>query len=216
MSGLRHFFNMGLYTAGADQTDCAGGAILGPLSDHCGGRRACIIVSFTLCLIPALLTIDTCTKSLSAMSFLVLFGIIGILIGGPNNIITSVVAIDLAQHPYIRGDRQACKVFILIASLWKLVILLMCPCSGNCHGNHQRDWFHDGCTWAVRSGTFAIQLWVENSVEFPHCLRHCWRCTSFAQSAQRNIPRRYKFSSRGTLAKRHISCFIIATSDWQW
>ena len=31
----------------------------------------------------------------------------GILIGGPNNIVTSAVAADLAEHPSIRGSKSA-------------------------------------------------------------------------------------------------------------
>ena len=38
---------------------------------------------------------------------LVLLGFMGILVGGPNNIISSAVAADLASHPSIQGNNRA-------------------------------------------------------------------------------------------------------------
>jgi len=36
-----------------------------------------------------------------------MLGVMGILVGGPNNIITSAVAADLASHPSIKGNNKA-------------------------------------------------------------------------------------------------------------
>lgn len=87
-----------------------GGAIVGSLSDYFGGRRACVISTFMFLLIPILWIFAQYTTQLSAFGLLFLLGITGILVGGPNSIITSVVAVDLAQHPSIRGNEQACKL----------------------------------------------------------------------------------------------------------
>ena len=38
---------------------------------------------------------------------LALLGFMGILVGGPNNIISSAVAADLASHPSIKGNSRA-------------------------------------------------------------------------------------------------------------
>merc|ERR1712072_1258094 len=57
-----------------------------------GGRRGCVIVVFLLILCPLLMIMLAC---------------MGILIGGPNNIVTSAVAADLAEHPSIRGSKSA-------------------------------------------------------------------------------------------------------------
>lgn len=38
---------------------------------------------------------------------LVMLGLMGILVGGPNNIITSAVAADLAEHPSIGGNTRS-------------------------------------------------------------------------------------------------------------
>lgn len=62
-----------------------------------------------LLLIPILWIFALHAEQLSGLSLLGLLGITGILVGGPNSIITSVVAVDLAQHPSIRGNEQACK-----------------------------------------------------------------------------------------------------------
>merc|ERR1719482_2633645 len=55
-----------------------GGVIVGYVSDMLDGRRACVIA----CLM-------------------------GLLVGGPNNIITSAVAADLADHPSIGGNTRS-------------------------------------------------------------------------------------------------------------
>ena len=82
---------------------------MGSLSDNFGGRRACVITVFTLLLVPLLWVLAQYSDELSAGSLLVLLGVAGVLVGGPNSIITSVVSVDLAQHPSIRGNGQACE-----------------------------------------------------------------------------------------------------------
>lgn len=46
-------------------------------------------------------------ESLSTIALLVMLFIMGILVGGPNNIITSAVAADLASHPSVRGSNKS-------------------------------------------------------------------------------------------------------------
>merc|ERR1711862_234253 len=46
------------------------------------------------------------SEVLGAIPLLVMLGIMGILVGGPNNIITSAVAADLASHPSVRGSSK--------------------------------------------------------------------------------------------------------------
>lgn len=76
-----------------------GGILVGAISDVYGGRRACVIATFTVTLIPFLFIFaeHTLLSSLSTPAVLVLLGIMGALIGGPINIITSAVAVDLAE-----------------------------------------------------------------------------------------------------------------------
>merc|ERR1739842_175071 len=40
-------------------------------------------------------------------TLLVMLAIMGILVGGPNNIITSAVAADLASHPSVKGNNKS-------------------------------------------------------------------------------------------------------------
>ena len=47
------------------------------------------------------------SENLSATSLLVMLCIMGILVGGPNNIITSAVAADLASHPSVKGSNKS-------------------------------------------------------------------------------------------------------------
>merc|ERR1712183_677920 len=68
-----------------------GGIIVGVVSDLFGGRRASVIGVFMCTLI----------------ALLVMLAIMGILVGGPNNIITSAVAADLASHPSVRGSSKS-------------------------------------------------------------------------------------------------------------
>lgn len=84
-----------------------GGIIVGVVSDAMGGRRGCVIVVFLLILCPLLTLMALCAETLSTGSLMVILATMGILIGGPNNIVTSAVAADLAEHPSIRGNKAA-------------------------------------------------------------------------------------------------------------
>lgn len=84
-----------------------GGIIVGTVSDLYGGRRACVIVTFMAILVPLLFLFSQYASELPAVSLLILLGIMGVLVGGPNNIITSAVAADLAEHPSIKGNSKA-------------------------------------------------------------------------------------------------------------
>jgi hypothetical protein len=91
-----------------------GGILVGIISDMYGGRRACVIATFTIMLLPCLLICahysdnnDGSTHPpVTAWFLLSLLGIMGCLIGGPINIITSAVAIDLSEHAMIAGHRN--------------------------------------------------------------------------------------------------------------
>lgn len=84
-----------------------GGIIVGYVSDLYGGRRACVIATFMTILLPLLFLFAQSASTMPAGLVLVLLGAMGILVGGPNNIITSAVAADLAEHPSIRGNNRA-------------------------------------------------------------------------------------------------------------
>jgi len=84
-----------------------GGVIVGTVSDLYGGRRACVIVTFMAFLVPLLFLFSQYASVMPAIALLVLLGLMGILVGGPNNIITSAVAADLAEHPSIKGNSRA-------------------------------------------------------------------------------------------------------------
>lgn len=84
-----------------------GGIIVGTVSDLYGGRRACVIVTFMFILAPLLVLFAWYSSVLPAGLLLPMLGLMGILVGGPNNIITSAVAADLAEHPSIKGNSKA-------------------------------------------------------------------------------------------------------------
>jgi sugar phosphate permease len=84
-----------------------GGIIVGTISDIYGGRRACVIVTFMMILIPLLWFFALYSADMPASLLLILLGLMGVLVGGPNNIITSAVAADLAEHPSIEGNPKA-------------------------------------------------------------------------------------------------------------
>jgi sugar phosphate permease len=84
-----------------------GGIIVGIVSDIFGGRRASVIGVFMSCLIVFLYIFSTSSETLSPIALLVMLCIMGILVGGPNNIITSAVAADLASHPSVRGSNKS-------------------------------------------------------------------------------------------------------------
>jgi len=83
-----------------------GGVIVGWVSDLFGGRRACVIGVFMMLLAPLLWAFAIYSDVMPPALLLVLLGLMGILVGGPNNIITSAVAADLAEHPSL-GDAKS-------------------------------------------------------------------------------------------------------------
>jgi sugar phosphate permease len=86
-----------------------GGIIVGYASDFFGGRRALVIGVFMGLLIVFLGIFAKFSESGSSntMLLLVMLACMGILVGGPNNIITSAVAADLANHPSVRGSSKS-------------------------------------------------------------------------------------------------------------
>jgi sugar phosphate permease len=84
-----------------------GGIVCGWISDLFGGRRACVIAIFMGCLCPLLYIFAMHMDSLPIILTLFLLALMGCLVGGPNNIITSAVAADLADDPSIRGNNRA-------------------------------------------------------------------------------------------------------------
>lgn len=84
-----------------------GGIIVGVVSDALGGRRGCVVVVFLLILCPLLFVMALFADILQTIPLMVILAFMGILIGGPNNIVTSAVAADLAEHPSIAGNKQA-------------------------------------------------------------------------------------------------------------
>jgi sugar phosphate permease len=84
-----------------------GGIVCGWVSDIYGGRRACVIATFMGILCPLLLVFAFYMDTLPVITLLVMLAFMGCLVGGPNNIITSAVAADLAEDPSIRGNNRA-------------------------------------------------------------------------------------------------------------
>lgn len=84
-----------------------GGIIVGYVSDLFGGRRASVIGVFMGMLFVFLFVFSQKSEELNAAALLVMLCIMGILVGGPNNIITSAVAADLASHPSVRGSSKS-------------------------------------------------------------------------------------------------------------
>jgi MFS family permease len=84
-----------------------GGIVCGWVSDMYGGRRACVIATFMGVLCPLLLVFAYCMDTLPVVVLLLLLAFMGCLVGGPNNIITSAVAADLADDPSIKGNNRA-------------------------------------------------------------------------------------------------------------
>lgn len=86
-----------------------GGIIVGYISDLFGGRRALVIGVF-MCLLIVFLGIFAKVsenEDTSTVTLLVMLACMGILVGGPNNIITSAVAADLSSHPSVRGSSKS-------------------------------------------------------------------------------------------------------------
>lgn len=84
-----------------------GGIVVGVVSDIFGGRRATVIGVFMSCLIVFLGIFSQKSEDLGANALLIMLAIMGILVGGPNNIITSAVAADLASHPSVKGSNKS-------------------------------------------------------------------------------------------------------------
>ena len=84
-----------------------GGIIVGVVSDALGGKRGCVIVIFLLILAPLLMVMALFADVLSTPVLMFMLASMGILIGGPNNIVTSAVAADLAEHPVVAGNKAA-------------------------------------------------------------------------------------------------------------
>jgi sugar phosphate permease len=84
-----------------------GGIIVGYVSDIFGGRRAAVIGTFMCALMVFLAVFAVNSETLAPVPLLLMLGCMGILVGGPNNIITSAVAADLASHPSVRGNNKS-------------------------------------------------------------------------------------------------------------
>ena len=85
-----------------------GGIIVGLASDFFGGRRAVVIGVFMCSLMVFLGVFAKYSEAgMSPVVLLAMLGCMGILVGGPNNIITSAVAADLASHPSVRGSSKS-------------------------------------------------------------------------------------------------------------
>lgn len=74
-----------------------GGVICGWMSDVYGGRRACVCATMMVMLVPLLMLFAYEMDNLPVVPLLVLLCVMGCLVGGPNNIITSAVAADMAD-----------------------------------------------------------------------------------------------------------------------
>jgi len=84
-----------------------GGIIVGVVSDMLGGRRAVVIGVFMVILMAFLAVFAAYSDHLSSTAFVGMLFCMGTLVGGPNNIITSAVAADLAAHPSVRGSSKS-------------------------------------------------------------------------------------------------------------
>lgn len=84
-----------------------GGIIVGYVSDVFGGRRASVIGTFMAMLFIFLFIFSQKSEELGAVPLLTMLFIMGILVGGPNNIITSAVAADLSSHPSVKGNNKS-------------------------------------------------------------------------------------------------------------
>eukprot|EP00597_Dinobryon_sp_UTEXLB2267_P014336 CAMPEP_0170120830 /NCGR_PEP_ID=MMETSP0020_2-20130122/15428_1 /TAXON_ID=98059 /ORGANISM="Dinobryon sp., Strain UTEXLB2267" /LENGTH=334 /DNA_ID=CAMNT_0010350873 /DNA_START=668 /DNA_END=1668 /DNA_ORIENTATION=- len=110
-----------------------GGILVGTISDIYGGRRACVIATFTITLLPFLLLFaefGTLTTGMPTVSLMMLLGFMGCLIGGPINIITSAVAVDLSEHSRICGRTDLMTVTGIINGLGAVIASLGLACVG--------------------------------------------------------------------------------------
>jgi sugar phosphate permease len=84
-----------------------GGIVCGFVGDLYGGRRACVCATMMMILVPLLLLLAYEMDDMPVDVLLIVLCLMGCLVGGPNNIITSAVAADLADDPSIRGSSKA-------------------------------------------------------------------------------------------------------------
>jgi len=84
-----------------------GGIIVGYVSDLFGGRRASVIGVFMGLLVVFLLIFSQESEVLSPTALLPMLFVMGLLVGGPNNIITSAVCADLSSHPTVKGSSKS-------------------------------------------------------------------------------------------------------------
>lgn len=84
-----------------------GGVVCGVVSDLYGGRRACVCATMMLLLVPLLCYFAYFMDTMNVYAILGLLVLMGCLVGGPNNIITSAVAADLSDDPSIKGNNRA-------------------------------------------------------------------------------------------------------------
>jgi len=74
-----------------------GGIVCGWMSDIYGGKRACVCATMMVILIPLLVMFAFFMDDLDVYVLLFTLCLMGCLVGGPNNIITSAVSSDLAD-----------------------------------------------------------------------------------------------------------------------
>jgi len=141
-----------------------GGIIVGVVSDWFGGRRASVIGVFMGLLVMFLFIFAEFSEVLGAGSLLMMLAIMGILVGGPNNIITSAVAADLSSHPSVKGNSKSLgTVTGLIngtgAITASIGLLAVGPLQSS-YGWHAVWYFLIGCTG---SGTLLLapKIWSE-------------------------------------------------------
>lgn len=78
------------------------------MSDLFNGKRAVVIGVFMCSLMVFLGVFAKYSEAgISPGLLLIMLACMGILVGGPNNIITSAVAADLASHPSVRGNNKS-------------------------------------------------------------------------------------------------------------
>ena len=127
-----------------------GGIIMGVVSDIIGGLRTTVIGAFISFLIVFLGIFSLKSEDLGATSVVIMLGIIGILVGGPYNIITSAVAADLASHPTFKSNNKSLGNIVGLMSVFGSIIasiglLAIGPLQNN-YGWSCVWWYLMGCT----------------------------------------------------------------------
>lgn len=84
-----------------------GGIIVGFVSDKFGGRRATVCSACFILLCPLLYVFANYGAEVKPWVLLIMLLFMGTFVGGPNNIITSAVAADLALNPAIGGNSRS-------------------------------------------------------------------------------------------------------------